>query len=89
MKNYINACVSKNSLTKTFSIYSMAESLGFAFVTFLTSIIMEISGNSYVITNFSLVALFIIPLIISAIYFIRALVKNYTIRCTIIRKDIE
>lgn len=89
VKNYINACVSKNSLTKTFSIYSMAESLGFAFVTFLTSIIMEISGNSYVITNFSLVALFIIPLIISAIYFIRALVKNYTIRCTIIRKDIE
>ena len=88
-KNYINSCVSKNSLTRTLTIYSMAECLGYALTTLFVSIIMEISGNSYVITNLSLVAVFIIPLTISAIFFIRALIKSYISRCTIIRKDLE
>lgn len=89
VKNYINGCVSKNSLTKTLTIYSMAECLGYAFTTMFTSFVMEISNNSYVITNFALVGLFAIPLIVGAIFFIRALIKSYMARCTIIRKDIE
>lgn len=89
VKNYINGCVSKNSLTKTLTIYSMAECLGYAFTTMFTSFVMEISNNSYVITNFALVGLFAVPLIVGAIFFIRALIKSYMTRCTIIRKDIE
>lgn len=89
VKNYINGCVSKNSLTKTLTIYSMAECSGYAFTTLFTSLVMEISNNSYVITNLALVALFAIPLIVSAIFFIRALIKSYMTRCTVVRKDIE
>ncbi|MFQ6724483.1 MAG: MFS transporter [Clostridia bacterium] len=89
VKNYINTCVSKYSLTRTLTIYSMAECLGYALTTLFTSLIMEISGNSYVITNISLVTIFIIPLTISAIFFIRSLVKSYISRCTIIRNDID
>lgn len=89
VKNYINSCVSKHSLTRTLTIYSMAECLGFAFTNLFTSIIMEATGNSYVITNISLVTLFIIPLSISSIFFIRALIKSYIVRCTTIRKDLQ
>ena len=89
VKNYINSCVSKHSLTRTLTIYSMAECLGYAFTTLFTSVVMEISGNSYVIANLSLVALYIIPLSVSVIFFIRALIKSYVARCTIIRKDLQ
>lgn len=89
LKNYVNTCVSKNSLTRTLTIYSMAECSGYAFTTLITSLIMGLSGNSYVTTNLSLVAIFIIPITLSAIFFIRALIKSYMSRCTIIRKDLE
>ena len=89
VKNYINSCVSKNSLTKTLTLYSMAECLGYAFATMFTSAVLEVSGNSYVVANLSLVAVFALPLLISSIFFVRALIKSYMTRCTIIRKDIE
>lgn len=89
VKNYVNTCVSKHSLSRTLTIYSMAECLGYSLTTLFTSLVMEISGNSYVITNLSLVGLFIIPLTISSIFFIRALIKSYISRCTIIRKDLD
>jgi hypothetical protein len=89
VKNYINSCVSKNSLTRTLTIYSMAECLGYTFATLFTSLMMEISGNSFVVTNISLVALFVIPLSISVAFFTRTLIKSYISRCTTIRKDIE
>ena len=89
VKNYINSCVSKNSLTRTLTIYSMAECLGYTFATLFTSLVMELSGNSFVVTNISLVALFVVPLAISVAFFTRALIKSYISRCTTIRKDIE
>ena len=89
VKNYINSCVSKHSLTRTLTIYSMAEFLGYALTTLFVSVVMNLSGDSYVITNLSLVGVFIIPLTISSIFFIRALIKSYMSRCTIIRKDLE
>lgn len=87
VKNYINACVSKNSLNKVLSLYSMAECLGYAVSNLLCSALLELSGNSYVITNLGLVAIFGIPLIVSTIFYIRALIKAYTVRCTTIRPD--
>ena len=89
VKNYINSCVSKHSLTRTLTIYSMAEFLGYALTTLFVSIVMNLSGDSYIITNLSLVGVFIIPLAVSSVFFIRALVKSYMTRCTIIRKDLE
>ena len=76
VKNYINSCVSKNSLTKTLTLYSMAECLGYAFATMFTSAVLEVSGNSYVVANLSLVAVFALPLLISSIFFVRALIKR-------------
>ena len=89
LKNYVNSCVSKYALTRTLTIYSMAECIGYSFTTLFTSLVMELSGNSYVATNISLVALFAIPLAVSAIFFIRSLIKSYISRCTIILKDLD
>lgn len=89
VKNYINTCSTKNALSKTLTLYSMAECLGYAFVTLFTSLVLELSNNSFVVTNLSLVALIAIPLIVGVTLFVRALIKSYMVRCTIIRKDIE
>lgn len=89
VKNYINSCSTKNALSKTLTLYSMAESLGYAFVTLFISLILEISNNSFVIANLSLVGLLGIPLIVGVILFVRALIKSYLSRCTIIRKDLD
>ncbi len=89
VRNYINTCTSKNGLTKTLTLYSMAEYLGYACITLFTSFILEISGDSYIVANLALVGLLGLPLIIGVTLFSRALVKSYMTRCTIIRKDIE
>lgn len=86
-KNYINTCTTKTALTKTLTIYSMAECLGYACVTLFTSLVLELSNNSFTITNLSLVGLLGIPLIVGTVLFVRALIKSYTHRCTIIRKE--
>lgn len=88
-KNYINTCSSKNSLTKTLTLYSMAEGLGYSFITMFISIVLELSNNSFVIANLALVTLLAIPLIIGVTLFVRALIKSYMARCTIVRKDID
>ncbi len=89
VKNYINACSTKSALSKTLTLYSMAEALGYACITMFTSLVLQLSGDSYVITNLSLVALLGVPIIIGVTLFVRALIKSYMARCTIIRKDIE
>lgn len=86
IRDYITSGVSKNALTKTLNLYSMAESLGYAAVTSFASLIMKISEN-YGTTNLALVGIIALPLIFSAVMFIRSLIKVYTARCTIIRKD--
>ncbi|MBQ3502611.1 MAG: MFS transporter [Clostridia bacterium] len=88
-KNYINSCSSKNGLTKTLTIYSMSEGLGYAFVTMFISVVLELSNNSFVIANLALVGLLGIPMIVGVILFVRALIKSYMTRCTTIRKDLE
>ena len=89
VKNYINSCSTKRGLSKTLTLYSMAEYLGYASITMFTSLILKISGDSYVVANLSLVGLLVIPLIVGVILFSRALIKSYMTRCTIIRKDLE
>lgn len=88
-RNYINTCSTKSALSKTLTLYSMSEYLGYALITMFTSLVLSLSGDSYVITNLSLVALLAIPLIVGVILFTRALIKSYMTRCTIVRKDID
>lgn len=89
VRNYIDSCTSKNSLSKTLTIYSMAEGLGYAFITLFISFILEVTNNSFVAANVALVALLGIPIIVGVTLFVRALIKSYMSRCTTIRKDLE
>ena len=88
-KNYINSCSTKSALSKTLTLYSMAECLGYALITMFTSLVLQLSGDSFVVTNLALVGLLIIPLVVGVTMFVRALIKSYLSRCTVIRKDLE
>ncbi len=88
-KNYINSCSAKSALSKTLTLYSMAECLGYALITMFTSLVLGLSGDSFVVANLALVGLLIIPLAVGVTLFVRALIKSYLSRCTVIRKDLE
>lgn len=87
IRDYITSGVSKHALTKTLNLYSMAESLGYTIVTLFASLIMSLSNN-YATTNLAIVGLVALPLGLSAVMFIRSLIKVYTARCTIVRKNL-
>ncbi|MBQ7880320.1 MAG: MFS transporter [Clostridia bacterium] len=89
IKNYINTCSTKNALSKTLTLYSMADGLGYACMTMFTSMVLEISNNSFVAANLALVGVMAIPLIVGVTLFVRALIKSYITRCTVIIKDLE
>ena len=89
VKNYINMSSEKENLSKTLTLYSMAEYLGYAFITLLVATIMGLTSNQFATTNLIITSIIAIPMMISIIIFIRELIKKYTKKHTIIRSDME
>lgn len=89
VKNYINVSSKKENLAKTLTLYSMAEYLGFSFITLVVAVVMDITNNSFSLTNMIISGIIAIPLLVSIIIFVRELIKKYAKKHTIIRNDME
>lgn len=89
VKNYINISSEKENLTKVLTLYSMAEYLGYSFITLTVAIVLNLSGNSFAITNLVITGIVAIPMILSIVVFVKELIKKYTSKHTIIREDIQ
>lgn len=87
VKNYINISSEKENLTKVLTLYSMAEYLGFSFITIIVALVLDITNNSFAKTNLIITGIIAIPMIISIIIFVKELIKKYTKKQTIIRDD--
>lgn len=87
VKNYINISTKKDALAKSLTLYSMAEYLGFSFITLIASLVMNLTNNSFSLTNIIVSSIVAIPMIISIIIFTKELIKKYAKRHTVIRKD--
>ncbi|MBQ8431139.1 MAG: MFS transporter [Clostridia bacterium] len=89
VKNYINISSEKENLSKVLTLYSMAEYLGFSFITLTVAVVMELTSNSFALTNLIITGIIMIPMMISIIIFIKELIKKYSKKLTIIRSDMK
>lgn len=89
VKNYINVSSEKENLSKVLTLYSMAEYLGFSFITLTVSLVLSLTNNSFGTTNLIITAIIAIPMIVSIIIFIKELIKKYAKRQTIVREDMK
>lgn len=89
VKNYINISSEKENLTKVLTLYSMAEYLGYSFITIVVATVLNFTNNSFATTNLIITAIIAIPLIVSIIIFVKELIKKYTKKQTIIRDDMK
>lgn len=87
VNNYINQCVKKQNSEFVFAIRSAVECLGYSIFCLVFSGLISGFNDNIGLTNLVFVSILAIPLIVSTIVFIRVLIKRYTSRNTIIRKE--
>ncbi len=87
VNNYMQVCVAPKNIEKTYSIRTIVEYLGYAVWNFIYSMLVGVFNDSYGLTSITFVALFSVPIIVSLILFIRALVKKHAQKYTIIKDE--
>ena len=85
--NYLQVCLPPKDLDKGYVYKNMAEYLGYGICSSLYSLLLGIFNDNFALSNLTYVAIISIPLVISLILFIRALVKKYASKYTIIKKE--
>lgn len=89
VKNYINSSTNKETLAKSLTLYSMAEYLGFTFITMIVAAVMDMTSNNFGTTNLIITGIVAVPMLISIVIFIREIIKRHTKTHTIIRQDMK
>ena len=85
--NYMQVCLKRKNIERAYAIRNTIEFGAYALMSFVFAGILELTNNDYGKTNLIYIAIFIIPLIISLIVFLRALIKKHTEKYTIIKEE--
>lgn len=85
--NYLQVCLTSKDLDKGYTYKNMAEYLGYGLCSSLYSILLGVFNDNFAYSNLVYAGIIVIPLIISLIFFIRALVKKYASKYTVIKKE--
>ena len=85
--NYLQVCLTSKDLDKGYTVKNMAEYLGYGLCSSLYSILLGVFNDNFAYSNLVYAGIIILPLIISLIFFIRALVKKYASKYTVIKKE--
>ncbi len=87
LNNYMQVCTSKKNIERVYSIRTMVEYLGYAVVSSVYAALLAGFGDNYGLTNIVYIAIFAVPLILSLTLFIRALIKKYAQKYTVIKDE--
>jgi hypothetical protein len=87
VNNYLQVCTSKRNIERAYSIRIMAEYLGYAVINFVFSMLLSVFNDNLGLTYLTYIGIFVIPLIIALVLFIRALCKKHAQRYTIIKPE--
>ena len=87
LNNYIQVCTPKRNIERAYSIRTMVEYLGYAAISSVYAALLAIFKDNYGLTNLVYISIFAIPLIISMMLFIKALIKKYTQKFTVIKDE--
>lgn len=87
LNNYMQVCTTKRNIERVYSIRTMVEYLGYAVISSIYAALLAGFGDNYGITNLVYIAIFVIPLIVSLTFFIKALIKKHAQKFTVIKDE--
>ena len=85
--NYLQVCTPKRNHERAHSLRIMAEYLGYAAISAVYAALLNVFKDNYGLTNLTYIAIFAIPLIVSAAVFIRLLIKKHAQKFTVIKDE--
>lgn len=85
--NYLQVCLPAKDLDKGYVYKNMAEYFGYGVCSSLYSLLLSVFNDNFAYSNLLFATIMAVPLIISLIFFIRALVKKYASKYTVIKKE--
>ncbi len=87
LNNYIQVCTPKRNVERAYSIRTMVEYMGYAAISAVYAALLNLFGDNYGLTNLVYISIFAIPIILSMILFIKALVKKHAQKFTVIKDE--
>ncbi len=85
--NYVQVCVTKKNVEKMNSLKVMLLFLGRSLIPMVYAALLPMFNDNVGWTNIVYISIFIIPLFVSMILFIKLLIKKYTQKYTIIKDE--
>ena len=87
VNNYMQVCIAPKNIEKAYSIRTMVEYCGYASLNAVYSLLVGLFMNNYGWTSITFIAISFPPLVIALALFVRALVKKYAQKYTIIKEE--
>lgn len=87
LNNYMQVCTSKRNVEKVYSIRIMVEYLGYAVISAIYAALLALFNDNYGLTSLTYIGIFAVPLVLSMVLFIRALIKKYAQKFTVIKDE--
>lgn len=87
VNNYMQVCVSKKNVERAYAIKTMVEYLGYGLISALYAGLLSMFNDNWGLTNIVYISILTIPLIVSLIMFLRALIKKHAQKYTVVRDE--
>ncbi len=87
VNNYMQVCIPKRNIEKAYSLRIMIEYLGYAAISAVYALLLETTGNNFGLTNLVYISIFGIPLLVSMVFFVNALIKKHAQKYTVIKDE--
>lgn len=87
VNNYIRVCVDKKNIEKAQSIKTMADYLGYAAISAVFALLLEIFNDNYGLVCLVYIGIFAIPIILATIFFVRTVIKTHARKSTIVKHE--
>ena len=87
VNNYMQVCVSKKNIERAYAIRTTVEYLGYGIISALYATLLSIFKDNWGLANIVYISILAIPLIVSLIFFLRALIKKHAQKFTVIKDE--
>jgi hypothetical protein len=83
----MQVCVPKRNIERAYAIRTTVEYLGYGIISALYAALLAVFKDNWGLTNIVYISILAIPLIVSLIFFIRALVKKHAQKFTVVKDE--
>ena len=87
INNYLQVCTSKKNIERAYSIRTMVEYMGFAIISSVYAGLLAVFNDNIGITNLIYIGIFVVPMVLSLVLFIRVLCRKHAQKYTVIKDE--